>query len=214
MNKNFNGKITEYFIENKLTVLLILFIIGFGIVAVLLTPRQYNPQIIVPAANVIVRFPGASANEVENLVSKPLERKIWQIPGVKHVYAVSMNSQSIVTVEFHVNASRNKSLVDLYNKIFSNMNEIPKGVLRPIIKPIDVNHVPILNITLWSKKYSSGYLTTIANRILDKLDAVHGTGVTSLNGARYKQLNVYLNPIKMAAYHVSPLMIARELKKY
>ncbi len=212
MNKNFNGKITEYFIENKLTVLLILFIIGFGIVAVLLTPRQYNPQIIVPAANVIVRFPGASANEVENLVSKPLERKIWQIPGVKHVYAVSMNSQSIVTVEFHVNASRNKSLVDLYNKIFSNMNEIPKGVLRPIIKPIDVNHVPILNITLWSKKYSSGYLTTIANRILDKLDAVHGTGVTSLNGARYKQLNVYLNPIKMAAYHVSPLMIARELK--
>ncbi len=212
MNKNFSARITEYFIENKITVLLILFSIGFGIIAILLTPRQYNPQIIVPAANVIVRFPGASANQVKNLVTKPLERKMWQIPGVKHVYSISMNSQSIVTVEFHVNASRNKSLVDLYNKVFSNLNEIPKGVMRPIIKPIDVNHVPILNITLWSKKYSAGYLTTIANRILDKLDAVHGTGVTFLNGARYRQLNVFLNPVKMAAYNVSPLMIAQELK--
>lgn len=212
MNKNFNAKITEYFIENKITLLLILFSIVFGITAVLLTPRQYNPQIIVPAANIIVRFPGASAEEVQNLVSKPLERKMWQIPGVKHVYSISMNSESIVTVQFHVNASRDKSLVDIYNKVFSNLDEIPKGAMRPLIKPIDVNHVPILNITLWSKKYSAGYITTIANRILDKLDAVKGTGVTFLNGARYKQLNVYLNPVKMAAYNIDPLMIAQELK--
>ncbi len=212
MNKNFSGKITEYFIENKITLLLILFSIGFGIVAVLLTPRQYNPQIIVPAANVIVRFPGASSSQVKNLVTKPLERKMWQIPGVKHVYSISMNSESIVTVQFHVNASRDKSLVDIYNKVFSNLDEIPKGVMRPLIKPIDVNHVPILNITLWSKRYNAGYLTTIAGRILDKLDSVKGTGVTSLNGARYKQLNVYLDPVKMAAYDISPLMVAQELK--
>ena len=212
MNKNFSAKITEYFIENKITLLLILFSIGFGIIAVLLTPRQYNPQIIVPAANVIVRFPGASGKQVKNLVTKPLERKMWQIPGVKHVYSISMNSESIVTVEFHVNASRNKSLVDIYNKVFSNLDEIPKGAMRPLIKPIDVNHVPILNITLWSKKYNAGYLTTIAGRILDRLDSVKGTGVTFLNGARYKQLNVYLNPLKMAGYNVSPLMIAQELK--
>jgi Cation/multidrug efflux pump len=109
MNKNFSAKITEYFIENKITLLLILFSIGFGIIAVLLTPRQYNPQIIVPAANVIVRFPGASGEQVKNLVTKPLERKMWQIPGVKHVYSISMNSESIVTVEFHVNASRIKA---------------------------------------------------------------------------------------------------------
>lgn len=212
MDKNFNAKITEYFIQNKITLLLILFSIGFGIVAIILTPRQYNPSIIVPAANVIVRFPGASASEVNNLVTKPLERKLWQIPGVKHVYSISMNSESIVTVQFHVNASRDKSLVDLYNKIFSNLNEIPKGVMRPIIKPIDVNHVPILNITLWSKKYDTGFITTVANHILNKLDAVNGTGVTYLNGARYKKLNVYLNPLKMAAYGVSPLMVAQELK--
>ncbi|MFW0883481.1 efflux RND transporter permease subunit [Candidatus Acidulodesulfobacterium sp. H_13] len=213
MDKNFNGKIAEYFIENKITLLLIIFIICFGAVAILLTPRQYNPQIIVPAANVIVRFPGANAKEVQNLVTKPLERKMWQIPGVKHVYSISMNSESIVTVQFHVNASRDKSLVDLYNKVFSNLDEIPKGVMRPIIKPIDVNHVPILDITLWSKKYGAGFLTTVANRILSRLDSVHGTGVTFLNGAKYKRLNVYLNPIKMAAYNVSPLMIARELKE-
>ena len=212
MNKNFSAKITEYFIENKITLLLILFSIGFGIVAVLLTPRQYNPQIIVPAANVIVRFPGASGRQVKNLITKPLERKMWQIPGVKHVYSISMNSESIVTVQFHVNASRDKSLVDIYNKVFSNLDEIPKGAMRPLIKPIDVNHVPILNITLWSKKYSAGYLTTIANRILDRLDSVKGTGVTFINGARYKQLNVYLNPVKMAGYNISPLMIAQELK--
>jgi multidrug efflux pump subunit AcrB len=212
MEKNFSAKITEYFIENKITLLLIFFIIGFGIIAILLTPRQYNPQIIVPAANIIVRFPGATANEVQNLVSDPLERKMWQIPGVKHVYSISMNSESIVTVQFHVNADRNQSLVDVYNKVFSNLNEMPKGVMRPLIKPIDVNHVPILDITLWSKKFSNGELTTIADRILNKLDAVHGTGVTFLNGARYKQLNVYLNPVKMSAYNISPLMIAQELK--
>jgi multidrug efflux pump subunit AcrB len=212
MNKNFSARITEYFLENKITLLLILFSIGFGIIAVMLTPRQYNPQIIVPAANVIVRFPGASAEQVKNLVTKPLERKMWQIPGVKHVYSISMNSESIVTVQFHVNASRDKSLVDIYNKVFSNLDEIPKGAMRPLIKPIDVNHVPILNITLWSKKYNAGYLTTIANNILDRLDSVKGTGVTSLNGARYKQLNVYLNPVKMAGYNISPLMVAQELK--
>lgn len=212
MNKNFSAKITEYFIENKITLLLVLFSIGFGITAVLLTPRQYNPQIIVPAANIIVRFPGASAEQVKNLVTKPLERKMWQIPGVKHVYSISMNSESIVTVQFHVNASRDKSLVDIYNKVFSNLDQIPKGVMRPLIKPIDVNHVPILDITLWSKKYNAGYLTIIANNILDKLDAVKGTGVTFLNGARYKKLDVYLNPVKMAAYNISPLTIAQELK--
>ena len=212
MEKNFSAKITEYFLENKITLLLIFFIIGFGVIAVLLTPRQYNPQIIVPAANIIVRFPGATANEVQNLVSDPLERKMWQIPGVKHVYSISMNSESIVTVQFHVNADRNQSLVDVYNKVFSNLNEMPKGVMRPLIKPIDVNHVPILDITLWSKKFSNGKLTTIADRILNKLDAVHGTGVTFLNGARYKQLNVYLNPVKMSAYNISPLTVAQELK--
>ncbi len=212
MEKNFSAKITEYFIENKITLLLIFFIIGFGVIAVLLTPRQYNPQIIVPAANIIVRFPGATADEVQNLVSDPLERKMWQIPGVKHVYSISMNSESIVTVQFHVNADRNQSLVDVYNKVFSNLDEMPKGVMRPLIKPIDVNHVPILDITLWSKQFSNGKLTTIADRILNKLDAVHGTGVTFLNGARYKQLNVYLNPVKMSAYNISPMMIAQELK--
>ncbi len=212
MEKNFSARITEYFLENKITLLLIFFIIGFGIIAVLLTPRQYNPQIIVPAANIIVRFPGATANEVQNLVSDPLERKMWQIPGVKHVYSISMNSESIVTVQFHVNADRNQSLVDVYNKVFSNLNEMPKGVMRPLIKPIDVNHVPILDITLWSKRFSNGKLTTIADRVLNKLDAVHGTGVTFLNGARYKQLNVYLNPVKMSAYNISPLMLAQELK--
>ncbi len=212
MDKNFSAKITQYFIENKITLLLILFSIGFGIIAIILTPRQYNPSIIVPAANVIVRFPGASASEVNDLVSKPLERKMWQIPGVKHVYAISMNSQAIVTVQFHVNASRDKSLVDLYNKIFSNMNEIPAGVMRPIIKPIDVNHVPILDITLWSKTRGAGYVTTVANHILSKIDSVPGTGVTYLNGAKFRTLDVRLNPLKMAAYNISPLMIARELK--
>ena len=212
MEKNFSAKITEYFIENKITLLLIFFIIGFGVIAILLTPRKYNPQIIVPAANIIVRFPGATANEVQDLVSDPLERKMWQIPGVKHVYSISTNSESVVTVQFHVNADRNKSLVDVYNKVFSNLNEMPKGVMRPLIKPIDVNHVPILDITLWSKKFSNGKLTTIADRVLNKLDAVHGTGVTFLNGARYKQLNVYLNPVKMSAYNISPLMLAQELK--
>ena len=148
MKLNISGKITEYFINSQLTVLLMAATAILGLFALWFTPREENPQITVPAANVMVQFPGASAKEVEELVSKRLEAKLWEIPGVEDVYSVSMNSLSVVTVKFYVGQDKERSFVKLYDKLMSNMDFAPPGASQPLVKPIDVDDVPIVAITL------------------------------------------------------------------
>ncbi len=127
MKLNISGKITQYFINSQLTVLLMAATAMLGLFALIYTPREENPQIVVPAANVMVMMPGASAKEVEELVSKRLESKLWEIPGVEDVYSVSMNSMSVVTVKFFVGQDKERSMVKLYDKIMSNMDFAPPG---------------------------------------------------------------------------------------
>ena len=148
MKLNISGKITQYFINSQLTVLLMAATAILGLFALWFTPREENPQIVVPAANVMVMMPGARAKEVEELVSKRLEAKLWEIPGVEDVYSVSMNSMSVVTVKFFVGQDKERSLVKLYDKIMSNMDFAPPGASQPLVKPIDVDDVPIVAITL------------------------------------------------------------------
>ena len=148
MKLNISGKITEYFINSQLTVLLMAATAILGLFALWFTPREENPQITVPAANVMVQLPGASAKEVEELVSKRLEAKLWEIPGVEDVYSVSMNSLAVVTVKFYVGQDKERSFVKLYDKLMSNMDFAPPGASQPLVKPIDVDDVPIVAITL------------------------------------------------------------------
>ena len=211
MKLNISGRITQYFINSQLTVLLMAATAILGLFALIYTPREENPQIVVPAANVMVMMPGAGAREVEELVSKPLEAKLWEIPGVEDVYSVSMNSMSIVTVKFFVGQDKERSMVKLYDKIMSNMDFAPPGASQPLVKPIDVDDVPIVAITLSpaaENTYDDAQLRLVADHVLDELRKVPGVGATTVIGGRSRQVRVILDPLRIAGYGLSPLQIA------
>ena len=211
MKLNISGKITQYFINSQLTVLLMAATAVLGLFALIFTPREENPQIVVPAANVMVMMPGASAKEVEELVSRRLEAKLWEIPGVEDVYSVSMNSMSVVTVKFFVGQDKERSLVKLYDKIMSNMDVSPSGASQPLVKPIDVDDVPIVAITLSpapGAHYDDAQLRLVADHVLDELRKVPGVGNTTVIGGRSRQVRVTLDPMRIAGYGLSPLQIA------
>jgi multidrug efflux pump subunit AcrB len=214
MKLNISGKITQYFINSQLTVLLMAATAVLGLFALWFTPREENPQIVVPAANVMVMLPGASAKEVEELVSKKLEAKLWEIPGVEDVYSVSMNSMSVVTVKFHVGQDKERSLVKLYDKLMSNMDFAPPGASQPLVKPIDVDDVPIVAITLSAApgaNYDDSQLRLVADHVLDELRKVPGVGNTVAIGGRSRQVRVTLDPLRISGYGLSPLQIAGAL---
>jgi multidrug efflux pump subunit AcrB len=211
MKLNISGKITQYFINSQLTVLLMAATAVLGLFALWFTPREENPQIVVPAANVMVMLPGASAKEVEELVSRKLEAKLWEIPGVEDVYSVSMNSMSVVTVKFFVGQDKERSLVKLYDKLMSNMDVSPPGASQPLVKPIDVDDVPVVAITLSAAPgtdYDDASLRLVADRVLDELRKVPGVGNTAVIGGRSRQVRVTLDPLRVSGYGLSPLQIA------
>jgi multidrug efflux pump subunit AcrB len=214
MKLNISGKITQYFINSQLTVLLMAATAVLGLFALAFTPREENPQIVVPAANVMVTLPGAGAQEVEELVSKPLEAKLWEIPGVEDVYSISMNSMAVVTVKFFVGQDKERSLVKLYDKLMSNMDFTPPGASQPLVKPIDVDDVPIVSIALSAADgtaYDDARLRLVADHVLDELRKVPGVGNSLVIGGRSRQVRVTLDPLKIAGYGLSPLQISQAI---
>jgi len=214
MKLNISGKITQYFINSQLTVLLMAATAILGLFALWFTPREENPQIVVPAANVMVMMPGASAKEVEELVSRKLEAKLWEIPGVEDVYSVSMNSLSVVTVKFFVGQDKERSLVKLYDKLMSNMDVSPPGASQPLVKPIDVDDVPIVAVTFsgaTGSNYDDGQLRLVADHVLDELRKVPGVGNTAVIGGRSRQVRVTLDPMRISGYGLSSLQIVQAL---
>ena len=155
LNLNIAGKLARAFLKNPLTPVIALTLILMGLIAVLMTPRQENPTIDVPAANVIVMYPGASSKEVQNVIVEPLERTLQAMTGVKHVYGMAMGSVGIVTVRFKIGQDKVRSMSKLYDRIMQNMDKMPKGVMPPLVKPIVLDVVPSVTIALASKKYNA-----------------------------------------------------------
>src|SRR5512147_1700916 len=153
-----SGRLSRFFLDNQLTPLLGLAALLLGLFAVLVTPREEEPQINVTMANVIVPFPGASAQQVESLVTTPMEKVLAEISGVKHIYSVSRPGAAVVTVQFEVGEDRTDAIVRLYNAIYSNQDWRPPGVgiLQPLVKPKGIDDVPILSVTLWTKDETRG----------------------------------------------------------
>lgn len=150
----FLGRIIDFFLRGNVTPFLIVASIAAGAVAVLVTPREEEPQIVVPMADVRVSAPGLPAAEVERQVATPLEKRLYQIDGVEHVYSVSQAGEAIITVRFYVGEDREDSLVKIYNKVFSNMDLVPPDVASWVVKPIEIDDVPIVIVTLWSDRPS------------------------------------------------------------
>ena len=150
------GRTARAFVESPLTPLLLMAFFLIGLLGMVITPREEDPQISVPMVDVFVAYPGAAASEVANLISEPLERLMSELPGVKHVYSMSRDGLSMVTVRFEVGEQMEPSLVKLYNKLYSNMDAIPKGVMQPLVKPKSIDDVPVVTVTLSSIEARSG----------------------------------------------------------
>ncbi len=209
---NISGRLTRYFVESKITVLIIVVAILAGLLALKLTPRTENPQIVVPAANIIVMKPGANPREVKNLVVDPLQAILRGMRGIHHTYGLALDSMGVVTVKFQVGENRVASLVRLYNKIMSNMDRMPPGTEQPIIQPLDVNEVPIVTISLASTRMSAVQLRAIAVAVLHHLRRTPGTSLAYLIGGQRRQINVVLHPRLMRRYDVTINDIRRIVK--
>lgn len=204
--------ITRAFLQGNLSLLLILIALVAGGAALLVTPREEEPQIVVPLADVLVSYPGGSAEEVEQMVAARLERLLYQIDGVEYVYSLSRPGAAIVTVRFFVGQDREASLIKLYNKIFQNVDKVTPGIAGWIVKPIEIDDVPIVNATLYSARYDTHQLYRIAEEVVDQLHHVSDTAGITIHGGQRRAIQVRLNAERLAAYRLSALEIAGALK--
>jgi multidrug efflux pump subunit AcrB len=205
------SRIVRLFLNTKPSLLLLLFSLAMGWAAILLTPREEEPQIVVPMADVFVQAPGASAEEVEKLVATPLERLLWQIDGVEYVYSISRRDMAIVTVRFFVGEDRERSLVKLHNRITMHMDQVPPLVRGWVIKPLEIDDVPIVNLTLFSERYSDHDLRRIGEEVLSRLSEVEDMSGTQILGGRRREVRIELNPDRMLGLGVSKLEVQQAL---
>ena len=212
----FSGRVARFFLENQLTPLLALTALLAGAFAVLVTPREEEPQIDVTFANILIPFPGASAEQVESLVATPMEKVVGEIAGLKHIYSVSRPGLAVVTVQFQVGVRRNEAIVRLYNAVYSNQDWRPPGtgILQPLIKPKGIDDVPIVTLTLWSRDGRLGghELGQIARAIESEIERVPGTRTIDVVGASEPTLHVALDPARVAGAGLSATEIARALQ--
>lgn len=210
-----SGRIARAFLDNQLTPLLALTAMLLGVFAVLVTPREEEPQIDVTMANVIVPFPGASAVQVENLVSSPMEQVLGEIAGVKHVYSVSRPGVALLTVQFEVGEPRTEAIVRLYNAVYSNRDWRPQnlGVLEPLIKPKGIDDVPIVTLTLWTPDPTRGSaeLRQIAHTVETELQRIKGTRDVYTVGGPDDVVHVQLDPQRLAGYDLTVHGVAQAL---
>jgi multidrug efflux pump subunit AcrB len=205
-------RIVRKFLESNLSMVLILVSLAAGAVALVVTPREEEPQIIVAAANVMVSFPGHTVQDVEQLVSTPLERMLYQIPGVEYVYSRSMPGQSIVTVRFYVGQPLEPSYVKLVRKLNENVDRATPGVAGWVVKPIDVDDVPIVTFTLTGGSRNDYELRRMADEILPRLQGVNNAGVAYVVGGRPRELLVRPSAARMASYGISALDLGHAIQ--
>ncbi|MCB1100544.1 MAG: efflux RND transporter permease subunit, partial [Verrucomicrobiae bacterium] len=199
----FAGRLATAFIDSKLTPLVIVASILLGAFALLKLPREEEPQIKVPMIDVIVSMPGASAKEVEERVTNPMEKLLWEISGVEYVYSISRPGQSLVIVRFEVGRDEEQALVRLNQKLQSNFDVIPPGVSQPIIKPKSIDDVSILGLTLHSELYDSVTLRRLAAEVEDAIKEVPDVAETTIIGGSRRMIRVLVDPAKLAARNLS-----------
>lgn len=212
-NLGFAGKIARAFIDSKLTPLIVLASLLLGLYAVLVTPREEEPQIVVPMIDIYLPLPGSSPQEVEERVVAPFEKKMAELPGVEYVYAMSRPGMGLVTVRFLVGEDMERSLVKLYNKVMENRPLLPPGAGEPLVVPKSIDDVPILALTLWSDRTDPAQLRRVARELCDELKKGENVAETAITGGLPRQLAVWLDPGRLAAYGLSPLDVSGALRK-
>ena len=212
MSRGLAGRIAHAFIDSRLTPLVIVGSLLLGFFSILQTPREEEPQIVVPMLDVFVSMPGASPKEVEQRVTIPMEQLLRDVPGVEYLYSTSQAGGALVIVRFYVGTKEEDAILRTYNKLYSNFDRIPQGVSQPLIKARSIDDVPVLAVTFWGKNYDSYALRRIAAEVQQSVKQVENVSETTLLGGQRRQIRVTLDPQKLAAYHVSPMVIARALQ--
>lgn len=212
MKEGISGKIAHFFIHSKLTVLLMVALMIIGVYSSFLIPREEEPQINVPMADIMVGYPGASSAEVESRVIKPLEKIIGNIKGVEHIHSMAMNGQGMIIVQFYVGQDIERSYVKLYDELMKHEHEFPQGVYKPIVKTRSIDDVPMLGLTLWSEKYNDFELRQIAEEVTSEIEKVKDVAITKEIGGRNREVKVILDKDKMAETGVDPLGIMQMIQ--
>ena len=212
MKNGIAGRIANFFIKSKLTVLLMIVFMVIGVYSSFLIPREEEPQIDVAMADIFVGYPGASPTEVESRVVKPLESLVSNIPGVEYVYSTSSKEGGMVIVQFYVGEDIERSFVKLYNEMSKHMDQMPPGVTMPLIKPRAIDDVPMLGLTLWSESYDDYQLKRIADELTQEIGKVDKVSATHVIGGRNRQVRVVLDKDKLAASGLDFLSVAEMIK--
>ncbi|MDF9392551.1 MULTISPECIES: efflux RND transporter permease subunit [Methylococcus] len=200
--RGLTAAIVRIFITSKLSLVFLIASFLLGAAALLLTPREEEPQIVVPVADVFISAPGASAEEVEKLVATPLESRLREIDGVEYVYSASRAGEAMVTVRFYVGEDREDSLLKVWSKLMSNKDAIPSIVESWLVKPVEIDDVPILTFTLSSSNplYDAATLRRLADEMKDKLSSREDTGRIYVVGGQRRTVRIHPDPARLAAH--------------
>ena len=204
---------TAMFIHSPLTPLFLAALLLLGLLGLIITPRQEDPQISVPMVDIMFAFPGASSEQVASLATDPLERMMSEIPGVKHVYSASQRGGGMVTVQFDVGEQMEPSLVKLYDKLASNLDKIPPGVSQPLVKPRGIDDVPTVTFTLWSKELDDAGLRMVALEVMQRLKTVQDTSQSFIVGGRPETIRVEVMPERLKGYSISVGSLQRRSRR-
>ena len=214
LSMGISGRIAKAFQTNALTPLLALVVLLLGLFAVLVTPREEEPQINVTMANVLIPFPGASSADVQNMVARPAEQVLSQIAGIEHTYSVARPGLAVLTVQFKVGVPRTEALVSLYDVLNANQDWLPRGLgtLSPIVKPKGIDDVPVLGVTLWSRETIPAYeLERVAHTVENELKGIAGTREVQTIGGPGRAVHVWLDPARLRERGVDVVALKQSL---
>jgi multidrug efflux pump subunit AcrB len=206
------GRLAATFISSRLTPLLMIGSMALGAFALIALPREEEPQIIVPMVDVFVALPGASPSEVEQRVTRPMEKLLWEVPGVEYLYSTSSPGQSMVIVRFLVGEDEERALVRLNQKLQANFDRIPPGASSPIVKPRSIDDVPIVAVTLWGDGYDDHLLRTVGAQLRESLAEVPDVSEVTILGGRPREVHVRLDPARLAAAAIDPLQLSNTIE--
>ncbi|HEX5045066.1 MAG TPA: efflux RND transporter permease subunit [Candidatus Polarisedimenticolaceae bacterium] len=207
------GRVARAFVSSKLTPLVVVTAVLLGAFAVAVLPREEEPQIKVPMIDVLVAMPGSSAKEVEERATRPMEKLLWEIPGVEYIYSTSRPGEALAIVRFRVGEDLERSLVKLNQKLQQNFDRIPHGVSPPLIKARTIDDVPILALTFHSARYHHLTLRRLVAQVDDAVKQVAQVGETAILGGARRQVRVLLDPVRLASRNLSPAGLVPMLRQ-
>ena len=209
---DFLSGIVHQFLDSNFAIILIIVSLLIGMAALFVTPREEDPQIVVPMADVMVNAPGLSADQVEQLVATPLEKILYQIDGVEYVYSMARENQAIITVRFYVGQDRERSLVKLFKKLDEHQDIVPPGVTGWVVKPVEIDDVPVVTLALTSATDDSHALRRVGEEVVQRLSSLSNVSRAYVVGGEPRTVRVDLDPERLQAFNMSPLEVQQSLE--